>query len=122
MTGTIVASLRLSRDRHRRRIPWKICAGRGDTMASCPVEVGLLSEPGPMMNGSAVARPKQPTAAALRPTTAILPDVPSRWWATQYAPTAAPIPAKNKPSDVKTTGAGKEPWASSRAKPSIWRG
>ena len=91
-------------------------------MASWPVEVGLLSEPGPTMNGSTVAMLKQPTAARPRPTTAILPDVPSRWWATQYAPTAAPIPAKNKPSDVKTTGAGNDAWASSRARPTTWRG
>ena len=122
MTGTIVASLRLSETATVAGSPWKISAGRGDTMASCPVEVGLLSEPGPMMNGSTVAMLKQPTAATPRPTAATLPDVPSRWWATQYAPIAVPIPAKNKPSDVKTTGAGNDAWASSRAKPSTWRG
>ena len=79
MTGTIVASLRLSETGTVAGSPWKICAGRGETMASCPVEVGLLSEPGPMMNGSTVAMLKQPTAARHRPTAATLPDVPSRW-------------------------------------------
>ena len=83
MTGTIVASLRLIETGTVAGSPRKICAGWGDTMASWPVEVGLLSEPGPTMNGSTVAMLKQPTAARPRPATAILPDVPSRWWATQ---------------------------------------
>lgn len=106
MIGTIVASLRRSETGTVAGSPWNISPARGDTMTSWPVEDGLLSEPGPMRNGRAVATLKHPAAASPKPTTATRPGVPSRWCATQYAPNTAPMPAKKSPSDVKTTGAG----------------